>query len=319
MMVCNADDERMQHMFKNHEGKVRSGWKIFFVCGVFFVLVLLMGVVFSLLAAARALQTDGEFMPSYNEQFGQWLWLMMIIQSILMAAVVVVAWKGISRRRLTDMGFGRVRGKELLAGLLLGTVSMTLAFAVIVLSGSGYVESWTPRLTADTGLYLLLFVAVGLAEEMMTRGYFMSVLRQTKSVPVIVIVSSVLFSLMHVFNASFSLIPFVNIVLVGLLLAYMFLKSGSIWMPIGFHITWNYFQGSVFGFSVSGLEVQGLITTQYAQENIINGGAFGPEGGVLATALLLLGFLFVRWYYRKRRLNFLLMDQPAAPDAPVVP
>ena len=147
----------------------------------------------------------------------------------------------------------------------------------------------------------------------------MSVLRQTKSMPVIVIASSVLFSLMHVFNASFSLIPFVNIVLVGLLFAYMFIKSGSIWMPIGYHITWNYVQGSVFGFRVSGIEVQGLITTRYAQENIINGGAFGPEGGVLATALILLGFLFVRRYFRKRRFDFLLMDQPAVPDVPVVP
>ena len=114
------------------------------------------------------------------------------------------------------------------------------------------------------------------------------------------------------FNDAFSLIPFINIVLAGLLFGYMFIRSGSIWMPIGYHITWNYVQGNVFGFRVSGMEVQGLITTRYAQDNIINGGAFGPEGGVIDTIVILLGFLFVWWYYRKSRFDFLSMDQPAA-------
>ena len=279
----------MRHMFKNREGKVRSGWKLFFVTVAFFALAQLVRLV-----------------------FGQWLWLVLTIQSALLAVVVLVAWRVVAKRRMSEMGLGCVKGKELLAGLLLGLVSAVLVFAVIVLTGSAYIESWIPRFTADTVLFLLAFVCVGVAEEMLTRGYVMSVLRQTKSVPVILLVSSVLFSLMHAFNDGFGLLPFVNIVLTGLLLAYMFFKSGSIWMPIGYHIMWNYAQGNVFGFHVSGFEVQGLINTQYAQENVINGGPFGFEGGVAATAVILLSFLFVRWYYRKSRFEFLSMDGQSA-------
>jgi membrane protease YdiL (CAAX protease family) len=149
---------------------------------------------------------------------------------------------------------------------------------------------------------------VGIAEEVLGRGYMMSVLRQTKSMPIIVSVSGAIFSLIHMGNSGFDMIPFINIVLVGMLFAYMYLKSGNIWMPIGYHITWNYFQGNVYGFLVSGLETQGIITTELSKYNIINGGDFGPEGGLVVTATILMGFIFVKGYYQKKSFNFLEME-----------
>ena len=307
-------------MFRNREGKVRSGWKIALVLGAIFVLVfilsMILGVVIVFQAAQMADTQEMTFDAAYDALFDQWELPLSVIQDVLLIAVSLFAWRVLSKRKLADMGLGGIKTnwKALAAGLLMGIVSMTLTFLAILATGSGYVESWSPRFSWEALTFLIVFILVGFAEEILSRGYFMSVLRQTKSRSAILIVSSALFSLMHIFNDAFNLIPFINIALAGLLFGYMFIKSGSIWMPIGFHITWNYVQGNVFGFHVSGLEVQGLITTQYAQENIINGGAFGPEGGVAVTVLLLLSFLFVRWYYRKSRFDFLSMDGEVAAD-----
>jgi membrane protease YdiL (CAAX protease family) len=92
-----------------------------------------------------------------------------------------------------------------------------------------------------------------------------------------------------------------NIFLVGLLFAYMFYKSGSLWMPVGYHITWNFFQGNIFGFPVSGTEPSGIYTIINTKDNLITGGGFGPEGGILATAVIIICALFVFIYCAPER------------------
>ena len=134
-----------------------------------------------------------------------------------------------------------------------------------------------PDLFGDTFLYLILYIFVGFAEEILGRGYIISVMKQTRNIPLMVIVSAVVFSLMHIFNSSFSLIPFINIVLIGVVFSLMYIWSGNLWMCIGYHIAWNYFQGNVFGFPVSGMESKGIITTIYSENNIINGEALAQR------------------------------------------
>ncbi len=138
----------------------------------------------------------------------------------------------------------------------------------------------------------------------MYRGYVMSVLKQTKSIPVAVIVSAVIFSLIHSTNSSVSLLAFVNILLIGIFLASLFIKTGSLWIGIGFHIMWNYSQGNIYGFFVSGSSVKGIITTETVNPNILNGGAFGPEGGVFVTLATLLNIFLVFLLFRNRNISF---------------
>ncbi|MGH4119264.1 CPBP family intramembrane glutamic endopeptidase [Clostridium sp.] len=68
-----------------------------------------------------------------------------------------------------------------------------------------------------------------------------------------------IFSVMHSLNPSMSIISYLNLFLVALLFAYMFLKSNNFWLPIGYHITWNYFQGNIFGFQVSGQSTERIL------------------------------------------------------------
>jgi len=302
-------------LLKNKEGLFRSGWKIALVLAIIFGLMYLEDYLFEYFATLHVMRgTEADLHRAYDTLYAQWQWLLFIISQAVMIAVPVIAWKVLSKRKLDDMGLGRLRAnkKPFGVGLLFGIVSITAAFVAMLLTGNVYVVSWTPQFTTDTVLYLFVFIVVAFAEEILTRGYFMSVLRQTKSMPLVIFTSSFLFSLMHIMNNAFSLVPFINIMLAGLLFAYMYFKSGSVWMPIGYHITWNYFQGCVYGFAVSGTDFQGVISTQYAADTILNGGAFGPEGGLIVTAVLVLGFVFVRWHYRNSAFEYMDMDTPAA-------
>ena len=81
----------------------------------------------------------------------------------------------------------------------------------------------------------------------------------------------------------------------------MTLKTDSIMMAIGYHLTWNFFQGNVFGLSVSGIDGQGIITVLNIKDNIVTGGAFGPEAGILTTIVIIFTFLFINRYAKRAK------------------
>lgn len=304
-------------MFKNKQGKIRSGWKIAFMLGAAFGSLLVVTIVISLAFSAILIAIgDFDFQTLSFTDHGMQLFkhletVLMFVQEIVMIVTPIIAWKFIMKQKLSDMGLTSLKrnSKELLIGLLFGIVSFTFVFIAIITTGNAKVDTWTPHFSISQLVYLVLFILVGFAEEILGRGYIMSVLRQTKSVPVIMIVSSILFALMHSSNPGIGIVPYVNLALVGILFAFIYLRSGNIWMCIGYHITWNYFQGFVYGFKVSGLDSEGIITTSISKNNIFNGGEFGPEGGLFVTLVILLGILFVWYYYKNHDYKF-IPDEP---------
>lgn len=310
-------------MFKNREGKVRSGWKIAAVLAIFLSSITVISIIIgaissSILLVTGDLKTEaGSMVPIFTEH-GQKVMtainrVMMFVQEILTILIAILAWKISTKRKLSDMGFTPIKSnfKDLIAGLLFGAGSLTFVFAALVLSGQAEVTSWAPSFSVSQIIALFMFILVGFAEELLCRGYIISVLRQTKSILAIYIISGVIFALMHSANSGIGLLPYMNLILIGMLWAYSYMKSGNIWLPIGYHITWNYFQGDVFGFKVSGTTEKGILTTSYPKNNIFNGGDFGPEGGLFVTLVIVLGFLAIRYYYRNKQFDFLAMDPPA--------
>lgn len=220
-----------------------------------------------------------------------------LIPSIALILAILLALRFIDRKSIEDIGAGfcaRDR-KELAFGLGLGALSMTVIFAVLLASKSITLENALahPMLSWNLAIGIVVFIFVGLSEELYSRAYSISALSEIYNRWSAAIVSSVLFSLLHAGNANVSMGGLANVLLVGILFAYMFLRSGSVWMPVGYHITWNYFQGYVFGFPVSGAEVEGAYTVAASRNDFLTGGAFGPEGGLLATTAILAGFYIV--------------------------
>jgi membrane protease YdiL (CAAX protease family) len=132
-----------------------------------------------------------------------------------------------------------------------------------------------------------------MGEEILFRGYLMMTLARKTNIWVAIILSSLTFAAFHTGNAAFSFIAFLNIFLFGVFAAVYMLKRGSIWGACAIHTAWNFIQGNVLGFSVSG--TQKLESLLEAKPNgfgsILHGGEFGLEGGLGATVILLIALL----------------------------
>jgi hypothetical protein len=221
----------------------------------------------------------------------------------------------LDRQSFTSLGFARRRGWlwEIGLGVILGFVLMGSIFLVewaggwlTVGNGVWRFQALGPALLMLAG-YFTLFILAGASEEIIFRGYILQNLREWPGTVLAVIMSSLLFGLVHGLNPNFNLFAALNIALAGVAFCYAYLITGNLWLPLAFHFSWNFFQGPVFSFPVSGVFSGGLLSTQVSQaKSVITGGAFGPEGGLTGLGAQLLGLLIL-WLWAKRRA---VMDLP---------
>ena len=108
---------------------------------------------------------------------------------------------------------------------------------------------------------------------------------------VAVFTNAVIFAVLHLLNNGISVLAFINLVLFGVFASLYFIKRGNIWGIGALHSVWNLVQGNFWGLSVSGMgtECSVLSSTMIEGKDIINGGAFGPEGGLGVSVVLVAG------------------------------
>lgn len=228
-------------------------------------------------------------------------------------ALVVVLRVFLDRDTISSLGLEPVPtwAYEIFSGF---AVAACLA-SIIFIAGASF--GWiTFRGHLTGGVFSATFVAVfaflltsnavvAFSEEFMFRGYVFVNSRAGWGIPAAVGISSVLFSLGHIFNPGFTWLVAVNLVLAGVLLAYATVVTGNIWWAAGFHTAWNFFQGSIFGFSVSGTSAASisLFITKIKAPVWVMGGGFGPEGGVVATVAFLAGIGLLWIFSRTRKGN----------------
>jgi hypothetical protein len=157
-----------------------------------------------------------------------------------------------------------------------------------------------------------LFVCVGFYEELVSRGYQLrnaaeglnsSSLGPRGAVLLAWALSSAFFGYLHAANPNATILSTANVALAGLMLGCGYVLTGELAIPIGLHVTWNFFQGTVFGFPVSGLRIGGatFLSIEQGGPDLWTGGPFGPEGGLLAPAAMALGILLTVLWVRLRR------------------
>lgn len=298
---------------KNKYGQVRSGWIILTVMAAYYLLQYF-GSNGILICLRKLLVETGDLDPVTGQlsEFAEWLdakvlfTVFQVFSDVLMTAVPVVAWKYVMRHPLGGLGLrpGNQDRKEGCAGMLLGIVNCSVIFLIVITVGEGRVVSG-PELSQPAVWWVFVFAVVAVGEEVMNRGFLMGALRRCRNIYVIALVPSVVFGCIHLGNPNVTLLSVLNIILVGVLFSYMYIRSGNLRMCIGYHFTWNTLQGVVLGMPVSGLDIPGIFTTQFAQNNLLNGGMFGIEGGILTTLGTLASFVFVRYYYRDSRYDFI--------------
>ncbi len=184
---------------------------------------------------------------------------------------------------------------DLLHGAAMGGLSMGFVFVALLLSRQ--VKVVAVDLSKLTSLALIVeFCSIcvfAFSEEFLTRGFMMTAMKTTRNRFVIFVAPALLFSLFHFLNPGVTILSFANTFLAGLLFAYLFIKSGKLWLPAGFHIAWNFFQGDILGLNVSGREAYAVVHTQMTGANpFLAGAEYGPEGGIFVTVILVIGFIY---------------------------
>ncbi len=214
----------------------------------------------------------------------------------------------LSARWWKQFWFGMALGAVLMCGIflveyLLGYVTITDTFYVADSSRSFAVAILEP---------LLLFLAVGFYEELLFRGYYLRNIAEgftfgrisaKAAVIIAVLITSGFFGFAHGANPNADNISTINITMAGILLAAGLVFLDELAIPIGLHISWNFFQGNVFGFPVSGTSLIGgtFIRIEQGGPTWLTGSRFGPESGLLAVIAMLFGLMAIIWYARMER------------------
>lgn len=281
---------------ETHPGqrRLRAGWRIL----VQTLLLTLITVAWELVAwQALAFLNAGSIYALLIGQIGSF---------IAINLSVYLARRFLDRRSLVSLGLpgGRKAARDLLAGFLIAGVMMLLIYFIQRAAGwltfEGFAWQSTPgRETALATLTLLIvFIVVGWQEELLTRGYYLQNLADGLSLLWGVFLSSLFFALGHLFNPNMGWLPAAGLFLAGLFLAYAYLRTRRLWLSIGLHIGWNFFESTVLGFPVSGLNLFSLIKVSIDGPEMFTGGAFGPEAGLVLLPALALGTILVYYYTR---------------------
>lgn len=238
-----------------------------------------------------------------SEEIEKNIYFLMLNEGLMMVGVFFAAWMVLKFRKLPLVSLGlSLKGcwKSLLNGALFVAGLYVVGFGLSLLLGAVEVAAVVFSPTALL-LNLLFYFLVAVSEELMARGFILGrMLDGGINKFVALFISAMIFSLLHVFNPNFAFVPFLNIMLAGFFLGASYIYTRNLCFPIALHWFWNWIQGPVLGYKVSGNEFnnENLLILRLSEENLINGGAFGFEGSLLCSFLLILGTALIIKYYR---------------------
>jgi len=151
-------------------------------------------------------------------------------------------------------------------------------------------------------LYGFGFIIVAVEEEFHYRGYGLSTLTKSIGFWPAAIASSAVFGYSHLGNSGENWLGVFNASAGGLLFCLLLRRSGDLWMPIGFHASWDWTQTYFYGVPDSGHVLPGhLFSGNFFGPRWLTGGTVGPEGSVLLTLLLILFWLGVSASLREEK------------------
>jgi len=274
------------------EPRLRAGWRLFLQTLLF---IIFGAIVF---IAADFLNLGGEI----DSIFGQ------ILSFIVYTGSVFVARLILDKRSIESLGL-KLNQQALidtLAGIGITFVQMGFIYLVMLglgwLTFEGFAWQFDPISTVITSTltFFVVFIFVGWNEELLSRGYHLQTIASGFNLFWGVMISSAVFGLLHLGNPNATWVSAAGIFFAGIYLAYGYIRTKQLWLPIGLHIGWNFFEGVVFGFPVSGLDIYALTRIEITGPELWTGGAFGPEAGLIVLPSLAVGGVFIYWFTRGR-------------------
>jgi uncharacterized protein len=223
-----------------------------------------------------------------------------VVATSLMVATALVE-RFAAGRTLADIGLGR-RGaiRDLALGLAFGAGLFSIVILELALSGHYRVTGF--HVSPDLVVAALLLASGALTEEILFRGVAFRLIEEWAGTWIALAVSALIFGAVHAANPGASWVSTLAIALeAGILLAAAYVVTRSLWLPIGLHFGWNYFEGPVYGTQVSGHAIlTSAFTAHVSGSAWLTGGSFGPEAGVYAVFTCLLAAVALLAYARRR-------------------
>ena len=210
------------------------------------------------------------------------------------------------KRSMASLGFkGNKPLRDYAIGLLIGFVMFSAVVGINLITGAMTIDSNTGNLGTIGIIYILIyffgFFFQGASEEIMIRGYLMVNLGAKNNTITAIVISSIIFALLHGANPGISLIALINLVLIAVFFAVYVICFDNIWGVCAIHSIWNFVQGCFYGIEVSGMNIIDTVfnTSSVLEHDLINGGTFGAEGGLATTIVISISLIILLIYMKK--------------------
>lgn len=284
-------------LFINPTGRLRSGWRLLIFALVYLFLLFLIGAGARIIYAVVLQVAPSPRLGNYLETA---LFRFTLLAAALIAGFICTRWlEGLPWRAL---GLWLHEGwlRDLLIGSAIGIASLALATGIASAGGgltfATFARGEAGQVLKAVVLSAALFIIAALAEEAFARGYPLQTMSRAGLAGLGVVITSLAFAGLHFTNPNFSVgLPFLNLVIAGVWFAVAYLRTRSLWFPLGIHWAWNWALGSFFGLPVSGkaLVQHSVFHGTDLGPAWLTGGDFGIEGGIACTITLILSTIFI--------------------------
>ncbi|HKY29314.1 MAG TPA: type II CAAX endopeptidase family protein [Pyrinomonadaceae bacterium] len=286
----------LRQVFINDAGRLRSGWRLLVFVLTFIAIFFL---VTSLVRLAYVVAVIVFPQAALNNNLQNLLFRSILLFCTLAAAYICTRWLEDLPWRAIGLSLHSGWLRELLIGSVVGIGSMAIAVAIAAAAGGlRFSISTASSQVAKTLIVSCgVFIVAALFEEAMFRGYPLQTLTRARLAWLGVLVTSAVFAAGHLQNPNAGrALATLNTFLAGVWLAIAFLRTRSLWFPLGVHWAWNWALGSLFGLPVSGLTrlaPNPLLRGTDLGPSWLTGGAYGIEGGVACTIALVISTIFI--------------------------
>jgi hypothetical protein len=225
------------------------------------------------------------------------------ITAVLLLALLILVERLATGRPPAAIGFDpRKAIRDLAFGVALGAVLFSCVIFELELGGWYRVSAI--HVTPDVAIAALLLAAAAITEELLFRGVVFRLVEEWAGTWIGLLISAVMFGAIHAANPGATWVSTLAIALeAGVLLAAAFVVTKNLWLPIGLHFAWNFFEGPIFGTQVSGHTfLKSAIEAHVTGPALLTGGSFGPEAGLPAIVTCVVAALALLMYAKRRGL-----------------
>jgi membrane protease YdiL (CAAX protease family) len=276
---------------------ISQGWlRVLLFCVFYFLLIVANGI--PLVFLVKSMKGNADNIEQLLN--GEFLWLTILVAAVSALIAVFLFRKFIDRKGVTGMGFDSSGYlNDAISGFVLAL--SILGTGTIILFFSKHLQ-WTDITFSGNDLFIEfgMLLIVAFYEEIVFRGYILNNLMESFNKWIALLLSAVLFTVFHLDNPSINIIPLINIFLAGILLGVNYVYTKNLWFAILFHFGWNFFQGPILGYKISGINLPTLLQTELKGDLLLTGGDFGFEGSIFCTGLAIIAILLLYRVYENR-------------------